>query len=44
MSVPAHCSSVSFDPPSPIPVIPMSVSTVQIMLLWLKRGLRVGGL
>ena len=43
ISVPAHCSSVSFDPPSPMPVIPKSVSTVTTMLLWLKSGLRFGG-
>src|SRR5580700_169205 len=39
----AHCSRVSFAPPSPIPVIPASVSTVTSMLLWLKSGLRSGG-
>ena len=43
MSVPAHCSSVSFEPPSPMPVMPMSVSTVQSMLLWLKSRFGVGG-
>src|SRR5262245_38630794 len=42
MCVPAHCSSVSLEPPSPMPVIPMSVSTVQSMLLWLKRRLGCG--
>ena len=43
ISVPAHCSSVSFDPPSPMPVMPKSVSTVQSMLLWLKSRFGVGG-
>ena len=43
ISVPAHCSSVSLVPPSPMPVMPMSVSTVHTMLLWLNRGLRFGG-
>src|SRR6202167_2532935 len=39
----AHCSRVSFAPPSPMPVMPASVSTVTSMLLWLKSGLRSGG-
>src|ERR1022692_4689382 len=43
ISLPAHCSIVSFDPPSPMPVIPASVSTVITMLLWLNRGFRFGG-
>lgn len=30
---PGHCSSVSLEPPSPIPVMPMLVSTVTTILL-----------
>src|SRR4051794_24560423 len=40
---PAHCSSVSFAPPSPIPVSPASVSTVTTRSLWLKMGFGFGG-
>src|SRR5450432_2087474 len=43
MRRPAHCSSVSFAPPSPTPVMPPSVSTVTTMSLWLKSVFRVGG-
>src|SRR5579872_5083086 len=43
MSEPAHCSSRSRVPPSPMPVRPASVSTSATMLLWLKVGLRLGG-
>src|ERR1035441_8120882 len=43
ISDPADCSSVSFEPPSPTPVIPMSVSTVTTMLLWLNNWFRLGG-
>ena len=39
----ATCSRVSLSPPSPMPVMPMSVSTVATMLLWLNNGLRLGG-
>jgi integrase/recombinase XerD len=41
--LPAHCSSVSLAPPSPIPVIPTLVSTVTTMFVWLKSGLSSGG-
>ena len=43
ISDPAACSSMSLEPPSPTPVIPMSVSTVTTMLLWLKVWFRLGG-
>ena len=39
INVPAHCSSVSRDPPSPIPVMPASVSTVKT----LRRMRRASG-
>ena len=35
---PADCSSVSRAPPSPIPVMPASVSTVTTRSLWLNSG------
>src|SRR5437899_6432589 len=38
----AHCSTVSLEPPSPIPVSPESVSTVTIWKLWLKRVFESG--
>src|ERR1035438_2977363 len=44
MREPAHCSNVSLEPPSPMPVMPASVSTVTSMLLRLKVRLRSGGL
>jgi hypothetical protein len=43
MSMPAHCSIVSSDPPSPTPVSPTSVSITTTFELWLKVGCRVLG-
>src|SRR5579883_3199657 len=43
ISLPAHCSSVSFDPPSPISVMPASVSTVTTKLLLLNSVFTSGG-
>src|SRR5262249_24796254 len=44
ISRPAHCSSMSRQPPSPTPVsLGLDVSTVTTMLLWLKVWLSVGG-
>ena len=41
---PAHCSRVSYVPPSPTPTsLGSEVSMVTTMLLWLKSGLRSGG-
>ncbi len=42
MRRPADCESVSMDPPSPMPVMPASVSMVTTMSLWLKSGLGSG--
>ena len=44
ISVPAHCSSVSFDPPSPMPVMPMSVSTVHEHVALVEERVQVGRL
>ena len=43
IKAPAQNSKVSFDPPSPSPVTPMSVSTVTIVVLWFIRRLMPGG-
>ena len=40
---PADCSRVSREPPSPMPVMPASVSTVTTRSLWLNRGFGCSG-
>ena len=39
----ADGSSRSFEPPSPMPMMPPSVSTVTTMSLWLGSGFKTGG-
>ena len=43
ISLPADGDNVSFAPPSPMPVIPASVSIVTTTSLWFNSGLGFGG-
>jgi hypothetical protein len=42
ISISAHSCTVSREPPSPIPVMPASVSTVTTWKLWLNIGREMG--